>query len=370
LLVSHLLALLVTLMMVAVPDGALGGGCQFRLGFAALHDLIPRHVGDCADDETHDPGSGDALQHTTAGLLVWRKAENVTAFTDGYWTWIQGASGPIKRLNAQRFSWEANPERLPIATLPAGAGVLPPVAPGAILPAHRIVAFYGNPLVPAMGALGQGSPDQMLARLQQQATAYAAADPSRPVQPALELIAVVAEGSPGADGTYRLRMPPDLIDQVAQWAARRHDPLILDVQAGRSPVLTEVRALLPYLRRPNVHLALDPEFAMAGDQVPGQVFGSIDATTINQVSQTLADLVTSGRLPPKVLIVHRFREDMLTNYRAIQLDPRVQLVIDMDGVGGPGAKLAAYAAYVHDQPVQYAGVKLFYQQDAPVFTTQ
>lgn len=88
--------------------------CQYVLGFKTLHDLDPADVGDCLDNQASS-ASGDALQHTAHGLLVWRKADNWTAFTDGYWTWINGPSGLAKRLNTQRFAWEANPGKLPLA---------------------------------------------------------------------------------------------------------------------------------------------------------------------------------------------------------------------------------------------------------------
>jgi len=88
--------------------------CQFVLGFAILHDAIPSTVGNCIDDEGHNPANGDGLQHTVAGLLVWRKADNFTAFTDGYHSWVNGPGGVGERLNQQRFSWEANPDNLPI----------------------------------------------------------------------------------------------------------------------------------------------------------------------------------------------------------------------------------------------------------------
>jgi hypothetical protein len=80
--------------------------CQFVLGFKTLHDLIPGVVGDCVTDEQHNPTNGDGLQQTTNGLLVWRKADNFTAFTDGYRTWVNGPFGLQERLNAQRFDWE------------------------------------------------------------------------------------------------------------------------------------------------------------------------------------------------------------------------------------------------------------------------
>ncbi|HEY8741608.1 MAG TPA: hypothetical protein VIU62_00800 [Chloroflexota bacterium] len=61
------------------------------------------------------PLLGDAQQHTTAGLTAWRKADNWTAFTNGYRKWINGPQGLAKRLNTQRYSWEANPDQMVIA---------------------------------------------------------------------------------------------------------------------------------------------------------------------------------------------------------------------------------------------------------------
>ena len=92
--------------------------CQFVLGFASLHDALPQVVGTCLSDEQHNPENGDALQPTSNGLLVWRKADNWTAFTDGYRTWINGPLGLQQRLNEQRFWWEANPTHLPVVPAP------------------------------------------------------------------------------------------------------------------------------------------------------------------------------------------------------------------------------------------------------------
>jgi hypothetical protein len=81
-------------------------GCQFILGFKTLHDLTPGDVGDCLENQGF-VGNGDAQQHTTKGLLAWRKADNWTAFTNGYETWINGPAGLARRLNIDRFPWEA-----------------------------------------------------------------------------------------------------------------------------------------------------------------------------------------------------------------------------------------------------------------------
>jgi len=237
-----------------------------------------------------------------------------------------------------------------------------------LLPTHRILAYYGNPLAKEMGILGELPPDQMLSRLQQQLDAYAAADKSRPVLPALELVTPAAQGWPGEDGLYRARMKPEVIDQVAGWAEARHALLILDVQIGLSSVPAEVDALMPYLRRPYVHLALDPEFAIPSNPLPGEVVGSLDAAAIDGAIHTLSRLVASEHLPPKLLIVHRFTDTMVTNAWEITHDPNVQVIITMDGFGPPGLKLAQYRSYVHDQGVQFSGIKLFYHHDVPLLT--
>src|SRR5512133_3975529 len=78
---------------------------QFTLGFKALADQIPNVVGQPVEDEHHS-ANGDALQRTTTGLMVWRKADNWTAFTDGASTWINGPDGVQERANGDRFPWE------------------------------------------------------------------------------------------------------------------------------------------------------------------------------------------------------------------------------------------------------------------------
>lgn len=121
-----LLGFLLALATVALPGAPAAQAappCRFVLGFAALHDSIAAIAGNCLEDEQHNPLNGDALQHTANGLLVWRKADNFTAFTDGARTWVNGPFGVAERANDQRYSWEANPDGLPI--VPALPAVLP-----------------------------------------------------------------------------------------------------------------------------------------------------------------------------------------------------------------------------------------------------
>src|SRR5947207_8852572 len=130
-----------------------------------------------------------------------------------------------------------------------------------------------------LGVLGEGTPERMMERLRQQATAYEV--DGRPVQPALHLIATVAQAAAGDDGMYRLRMPSEMLDTWSKLADDNGMLLILDVQVGRSSVQEEVEVLRPWLTQSHVHLALDPEFDMSPTTLPGRQLGTMDADDIN-----------------------------------------------------------------------------------------
>ena len=217
-----------------------------------------------------------------------------------------------------------------------------------------------------MGILGAIPPERMLAKLDSLAAAWHAADPTTPVQPALHLIAVVAQDRPGRDGRYRLRMDSTVIEKVYGWARSRNAILFLDIQAGTSTIEQELPRLLPWLARPDVHLGIDPEFYMhhqsAGSR-PGRRIGTLTAAEVNDAIDALARLVTEHGLPPKVLVIHRFTVGMLQRAGDIRLDPRVQVVSHMDGWGQPWLKFDSYATSQVPEPIQFTGFKLFFHND-------
>ena len=234
---------------------------------------------------------------------------------------------------------------------------------GALLPFDRIVAYYGNFYTGQLGVLGQYPPEVMLGKLKDEAAKWQAADPETPVIPAIDYIAVTAQGSPGDDGKYRLRMPADQIQRAVTLADEVGGLVFLDIQVGQSDVQTEVPLLEPFLKLPNVELALDPEFAMPPGKRPGRTIGSIDATDINFAAQYLAQVVKENDLPPKILVIHRFTEEMVTRVKDIAPLPEVQMVMDMDGFGTRAQKMKVYGEVVTDEPVQFTGLKLFYKND-------
>lgn len=234
---------------------------------------------------------------------------------------------------------------------------------GAILPFNRIIAYYGNLYSTKMGALGQYPEAEMLQRLDVEVKKWEEADPSTPVIPALHYIAVVAQGSAGKDGKWRSRMPDSEIDKVLAMAAKINAIVFLDIQPGFSTIQEELPRFEKYWKLPNVHLGMDAEFSMKGTHPPGKVVGTHDAADYNFAALYLAKLVKENNLPPKVLVVHRYTQKMVTNYKNIKPLPEVQIVMHMDGWGGGAKKIGTYRNFIYPEPVQFTGFKLFYKND-------
>ena len=231
-----------------------------------------------------------------------------------------------------------------------------------LLPDYRLVAYYGAPGSEELGALGVGTPGQASKKLI--ATAERYATPERPVMPVLELLVSVASASPGDDGLYRIQTPDSTIRRFLR-VARRHDALLLlDIQPGRSSFATEAARLDRYLREPDVGLALDPEWHVGPDEIPGQVIGSVDAAAVNRVSAVLAAVTEREQLPQKLFVVHQFTAGMIADRDQLIARPTLATVINVDGFGDQPSKIAKY----HDlRPPEgsglRSGIKLFYNED-------
>jgi hypothetical protein len=232
--------------------------------------------------------------------------------------------------------------------------------PGAILPFKRIVAYYGNLYSKRMGILGELPKDSMLKQLRQEVKRWEDADSTTPVIPALHYITVTAQDH---GGKQRMRLPFKKIDTIVQWAREIHGLVFIDIQVGSSTVQEEIPELEKYLMMDSVHLGIDPEFSMKHNERPGTVIGTFNSDDINYAIDYLGNLVKKYNLPPKILIVHRFTQGMVTGYEKIKKIPEVQVVMDMDGWGDKPLKKSTYKRYIFKEPVQFTGFKLFYKND-------
>jgi hypothetical protein len=230
-----------------------------------------------------------------------------------------------------------------------------------LFPDRRVVAFYGNPRDDELGALGIGTPAQAAKRLLRQAKPYNLK--ARPVLPAMELISTVATAAPGDAGLYRDHISFAKIRSYLAATRKIHALLILDIQPGRGEFGPEITRLAPFLREPDVGLALDPEWHVASDALPGRVIGSTDADVVNAAATYLAKIVRERKLPEKLLIVHRFTDDMIARADRLRQVRGVQTVINVDGFGSTGVKVAKYHSFVRTTPAMRRGFKLFYKED-------
>lgn len=230
-----------------------------------------------------------------------------------------------------------------------------------ILPRYRVVTFYGVGGSPTLGILGAGTPDQAAAAVEARAAAYASY--GRPVQPAMELIATVALGSPGPNGDYSSAGDPASVSAFLAVAKRHKQLLILDFQPGRSEFLPQVQRFAPFLLDPNVGVALDPEWKVGPGQRPGGGrIGSSSAASINAVGAYLSALVRAHNLPQKLFVVHQFNLAMLPDRGNIVRYPGLATVIHADGLGPTVTKVNVYRQLGIPAPPFFAGFKAFFNR--------
>jgi hypothetical protein len=245
--------------------------------------------------------------------------------------------------------------------LPGGGRVL--------FPGHLLVALYGHPGAPGLGVLGQQDLAASIARARAMAAAYRPLS-RMPVVPAFEIIATVAEGSPGPAGTYSYETP---VSQLLPWVHEATADglyVVLDLQPGRASLLTQAEHYQSLLELPDVGLALDAEWKLQPGQKPVQQIGHVDIGEVNSVVSWLAALTARYDLPQKLLVLHQFQLAMLPGERDLDTGhDDLAIVIHMDGQGTPAVKQATWDAVTGAAPRGvFFGWKNFLVKDHPMLT--
>jgi hypothetical protein len=267
-------------------------------------------------------------------------------------------------------------DSLPTETPTATANTTLPEPGAGLLPQNRVISYYGHPNDARMGILGEYTKEDLLAHLQETGAQYEAADPTRPVVLAFEIIATVAHDHPAQDNTYLTWTDDELIREYVDFATANGAHVILDLQIGLDTIEHQIESVRHWLELPNVHVALDPEFSMKAnetvprDRVPGTFIGEVSGHEVNTAIQMVAAIVAEKQLPTKILIVHQFENEMIYYKDIITPLPGVDFVLDMDGFGGKDAKIGNYGVYVNQELIQYGGIKLFFRQDDPLMTPE
>ncbi|MFI5735266.1 hypothetical protein ACIA49_34460 [Kribbella sp. NPDC051587] len=247
---------------------------------------------------------------------------------------------------------QPKPQPKPPVQLPRGGRRL--------LPDHQLVAFVGAPGSPALGPLDSNL-DERASRLERLAASYRG---GRTALPVLELIVVTAQGAAGNDGKYRSRISPAAIDRYLAVARRHKMLLMLDVQPGRAKPLDEIKRLEPWLRQPDVGLAVDPEWEVGPGQVPGRVFGRTTGAELNAIAAYLSGLVTTNRLPEKLFVFHQLSKPIVRAEQSVRPYAGVVTTKSVDGIGTRGQKISTYHGLTKSLPKGiHTGFKLFYHED-------
>ncbi|MCW2815001.1 MAG: hypothetical protein JWN84_2456 [Nocardioides sp.] len=228
-----------------------------------------------------------------------------------------------------------------------------------------LVAYYGTGGTGSLGVLGETDPASMHRRLERAARPFAGLgrEGSR-VQLVYELIVTVADRGPGPDGDFSHDVPRSVVRQYVDAARRRGALLLLDLQPGRSRFVDVARRWEWALREPHVGLAIDPEWRMARDEVPGTVIGSVSAKEVDLVSGWLDGVRRRNGLPEKLFVIHQFRTDMVRGIDRVEDRPGLAMVQHVDGFGTPGQKLDTYRTVERSRRFDM-GFKLFYDEDVP-----
>lgn len=256
----------------------------------------------------------------------------------------------------------------------AAAGPVPGGETGLVFPGRRMIALYGHPSGPALGAMGEQDPTASVERVTGLVTEYNQLndDPANPFVPAFEVIATVASSSPGDDGDFSNETSIEELRPYVEAIGKAGGYAVLDLQPGRANFLDQAKHYQELLELPYVGLALDPEWKIGPEEEPLSRVGSVTAAEINEVSTWLAQLCREKNLPQKVFVLHQFQAQMITDRNTVDVShPELAYVLHADGHGEPGQKFDTWNMLREGlQPEFFLAWKNFYDEDTPMFSPE
>ena len=250
-----------------------------------------------------------------------------------------------------------------IAELPGGGQL--------VFPGRHMIATYGHPGAPVLGVMGEETPEEAVAHAESLVEEYQGLTGDK-VIPAFEIIASVAQASPGPRGDYTEPAPVETLKPYVDAMTEAGGYVIIDLQPGRADFVEQAKFYEELLKKPNVGLALDPEWKLTPDGLPNVAVGHVQAEEVNRVVDYLADLTAENDLPQKVLMLHQFQLQMLRDRETIDVSrPELAIVLHADGHGTPEQKFETWNVMRQGiQPEIFMAWKNFIDEDQPMFTPE
>ena len=236
------------------------------------------------------------------------------------------------------------------------------------------LTYYGRPTVFVMGILGEMSVVSLTAELKEKARILDQVNGANlRVKPAFHLVHGMATVTPTAEGDYLEYLDDSVVMEYINAGLKENMAVILDVQVGKLSVSEAISNVLPYLKYPNVHLAVDPEFAMShpNQAVPGNPIGFVTGEQLNEAMDTIEKYMTDNKIRGRrIFLVHQFFDEMIVDKESLQWDsPQLELTFCADGWGDPWGKITKYNNFfAENDQVKYTAFKMFYRWDVPVLT--
>lgn len=257
-----------------------------------------------------------------------------------------------------------NAPATPYPALPAPPPIaLSPGNPVPYLSQFRLIGFYGSPAGRGLGILGNQFRNETVRMIRGVIYEYQPyVTDGRYSMPLFHLITTVAKACvPQHLPDCTTHIEPDLINDWIVTAQNNNAAIILDIQAGRGDIMVEFNRIREFLYYPHVHIAFDPEFRVNQQQIPNQQIGTMDAADINMIQAEMEQIAMELGVN-RVLVLHQFKDSMITNKANIINYPHVELVINGDGYGSPGPKIRNYLQYASEPGFEYGGFKMFTDQ--------
>ena len=293
--------------------------------------------------------AGSIIDGRAPAAKTARLASKAQHASGGHGLWFPALFAPGE--DADQPSLDLSPAIAKEATDSDRASLIPALAN------NQILAFYGKPDSRRMGILGEYSKEDLAKLLDGYAKLYDDQNGDQGVVTAFYII--YGTCWPGGEIGY---LKDSIVQEYIDFARERGMLVFVDHQIGKYPVADAVKRLLPWLKYPNVHLALDPEWRT---ESPMEVIGAVSAEEINVAQGMMsAYLIAEGIPGAKMLVIHQFQDKMISDREQVRADyDGVLLIHTADGFGPPALKRSSYSSNAKAVNIPLKGIKLFFKSD-------
>ncbi len=154
---------------------------------------------------------------------------------------------------------------------------------------NTILAYYGSPLSDKMGILGLYQKEKIAEMLKEMAAQYDQVNGKDGVIPAFYII--YGTCWPGGEIGY---LDDKILLDYIRFAQSMGMLVFIDHQIGKYSLRAAMDKILPFLRYPNVHLAIDPEWRTLS---PMKEIGSITASELNDAQNYMDEYIRANDIP-------------------------------------------------------------------------